>query len=279
MTEPLTCHERQTELQLEYLLSTPSPLTPIALLKLGSCASFEEVSIHNMIGVMKLLSIFIFFAHPKHQKKLALLLVITQTEFISAHVITNECRQYLRSLTMSLQEEFKDIVQAVSEITTSSLKQIRENVDYYYYSRWYETVSKMCNEGRQCHRASIPAPNLSEYLEELSQFQFWTIFLNLTSGLVHIKKLLFMVHLVPPVLVTEVLATVSSVVIKVACNCVQHGDDESGGAICYGPPKCVFSHGDIHNCYPSGNLKRKIMVQIHFLQLPPQHFPESLLLP
>ena len=48
---------------------------------------------------------------------------------------------------MSLQEEAKDIVQAVSKIKTltSSLKQIRENVDSYH-SRLFETVSKMCNE-------------------------------------------------------------------------------------------------------------------------------------
>ena len=104
-----------------------------------------------------------------------LMLVITRTEFISALVITNECLQYIRGLTTSLQEEAKDIVQAVSEIKTlpSSLKQVRENVDSYH-SRWFETVSKMCNEvrttpsmprtcGRQSHRASIPASNPSEY--------------------------------------------------------------------------------------------------------------------
>ncbi len=55
-----------------------------------------------------------------------LLLAITTTEFISALVITHKC---LRGLTVSLQEEAKDIVQAVSEIQslTSSLKEVREN--------------------------------------------------------------------------------------------------------------------------------------------------------
>ena len=167
-------------------------------LNLAVVASLEEVSVRNMIGVVKRLSIF-FFAHPKHQKELkktiqntqpesnvlklkdlcrtrwielinaldrikklyssivvcfvnisaegshmwspdsvtdasTLLLVITRTEFISALVITNECLQYLRSLTTSLQDEAKDIVQAVSEIETltSSLKQVRENVDSYH---------------------------------------------------------------------------------------------------------------------------------------------------
>ena len=205
-------------------------------LNLTVVASFEEVSVHNMTGVVKQLSIF-FFARPKRQKKLeeaiqpesnmvklkdlcrtrwiecinaldrikklcssivacfenisaegshmwspdsvtdasTLLLVITRTEFTSALVITNECLRHLRGLTMSLQEEAKDIVQAVSEIKTlpSSLKQVRENVDSYH-SRWSETVSKMCNEvgttppmprtcGHQRHRASIPASNPSEY--------------------------------------------------------------------------------------------------------------------
>ena len=60
-----------------------------------------------------------------------LLLAIMTTEFISALAITNECLQYLRGLTTSLQEEAKDIVQAVSEINTltASLKEIREQVD------------------------------------------------------------------------------------------------------------------------------------------------------
>ena len=102
-----------------------------------------------------------------------LLLVITRTEFISALVITNECLQYLRNLTTSLPEEAKDIVQAEIKILTSSLKQVRENVDFNH-CWWFETVSKMCNKvattlsmpricGRQHHRASLPASNPSEY--------------------------------------------------------------------------------------------------------------------
>ena len=72
-----------------------------------------------------------------------LLLVIIRKEFISALVITNECLQHLRGLTTSLQEEVKDIVQAVSEIKTltSSIKEVRENVDSYH-SRCFETSLK-----------------------------------------------------------------------------------------------------------------------------------------
>ena len=109
-----------------------------------------------------------------------LLLVITRIESISDLVITSECLQYLRGLTTSLQEEAKGVVQAVSEIKTltPSLKQV--SVDSYH-SRWFETVSKMCNEveprpsmpricGHQCHRASIPASNPSEYFRRTITF-------------------------------------------------------------------------------------------------------------
>ena len=41
--------------------------------------SFEEVSVHNMIGVVKRLSIF-FFALPKHQNKLEEAIQNTQPE-------------------------------------------------------------------------------------------------------------------------------------------------------------------------------------------------------
>ena len=155
-------------------------------------------------------------------------LVITRTEFTSALVITKECLQYLRGPTTSLQEEAKDIVQAVSEIKTltSSLKQVRKNVDSYH-SRWFETVSKCVMRWglhHQCPGYVVVSITEQAYLHliplntlgELSQFQFWTIFfLSLTSGLVHIKTAFQGLYLVPSVLVTEDLATVSSVVMKV----------------------------------------------------------------
>ena len=113
-----------------------------------------------------------------------LLLVITRTEFIIALVITNECLKYLRSFTMSLQEDAKDTVQAVSEVTTltPSLKLVRENVDSYH-SRWFETISKMCNkEGLYHHYSGYVVVSATEQayqhviplnsIEELSQFNF-----------------------------------------------------------------------------------------------------------
>ena len=262
-------------------------------LNLAVVASLEEVSVRNMTGIVKRLSILIF-APPKYQKKLeeaiqntqpesnmlklndlcrkrwiegidaldrikklyssivacfenilaegyhmwtpdsvtdasTLLLVTTRTDFISAPVITNECLQSFRGFTTSLQEEAKDIVQAMSEIKTltSSLKQVRENVDSHH-SRWFESVSKMCNEvgttpsmprisGRQHHRVSTPACNPSEYFRRTVTVPILDHLLSeLDSSLVNIKKLFFKVlYLVPSVLVTEDLATVSSVVIKV----------------------------------------------------------------
>ena len=136
-----------------------------------------------------------------------LLVVITRTEFISALVITIECLQYLRGLTTSLQEEAKDIVQAVSEIKTltSSLKQVRENIDSYH-CRWFETVAKMCNEvgttpsmpricGRQRHRASIPASNPSEYFRRTITVPILDHLLSeLDKRFSLLKKLLFKVY-------------------------------------------------------------------------------------
>ena len=76
-----------------------------------------------------------------------LLLAITTTEFVCALVITHECLQYLKGLTISLQEEAKDIVQAVSEIKTltSTLKEVRKAVDSYR-GKWFETISAICSD-------------------------------------------------------------------------------------------------------------------------------------
>ena len=50
-------------------------------LNLAVVSSFEEVSVHNMIGVVKGLSIFFFFfALPKHQNKLQEAIQNTQPE-------------------------------------------------------------------------------------------------------------------------------------------------------------------------------------------------------
>ena len=67
-------------------------------------------------------------------------------------------------------------------------------------------------------------------LQELSQFQCWTIFiLSLTSGLVHVKNYF-----------SRSILGIISVGNRRPCNCVQCGD-ESGGAIWCRPSKCVFS--------------------------------------
>ncbi|XP_011404810.1 PREDICTED: 52 kDa repressor of the inhibitor of the protein kinase-like [Amphimedon queenslandica] len=75
-----------------------------------------------------------------------LLLAITSTEYIAALVITQECIQYLYSLTTSLQMEAKDIVHAMAEVNslTSSLEQVRSNIDTYH-SQWLNAISDMCD--------------------------------------------------------------------------------------------------------------------------------------
>ena len=151
-----------------------------------------------------------------------LLLAITTTEFISALVITNECLQYLRGLTTSLQEEAKDIVQALSEINTltASLKEVREQVNYYH-SRWYETVSEMCDKvgtipsmprifGGQSHRASTPASSPSEYFKRTINIPLLDhLQVELEKRFSLLQKTAFQgLYLVPSLLIKECFQTV-----------------------------------------------------------------------
>ena len=157
-----------------------------------------------------------------------LLLVVTRTEFISALVITNECLQYLSDLTTSLQEEAKDIVQEVSEIKTwtSSVKQVRDNVDSNH-SRWFETVSKMCNEVRT-------TPSMPRICGRLIPLNFRrTIPVPILDHLLSEPDKQFSSH--QKLFSRSILGTIS-VGNRKSCNCVQCGD-ESGGAICCGAPK------------------------------------------
>ena len=123
-----------------------------------------------------------------------LLLAITTTDFISTLVITNECLHYFLGLTRSLQQEAKDIVQAVSEVEvlTSSLKEVRENVDSHH-SEWFKTISDMCSKvgttpslGYVVISVTDQTPRLlllSSILGERLQSQFLTTFsLSSTDG-------------------------------------------------------------------------------------------------
>lgn len=277
-----------------------SSLYPLALythcashsLNLAVVASFEEVSVRNMIGVLNRLSVF-FFAHPKRQKKLeeaiqntqpeskvtklkdlcrtrwieridalnrvkclhssivacfesitaegshmwspdsltdasTLLHAIVTTDFISALVITSECLHYFLGLTRSLQQEAKDIVKAVCEVRTlaTSLYQVRENVDSHH-SEWFETVTEMCSNvgttpslpricSRQRHRTNTPASSPSEYFKRMITIPILDHLLaeldrRFTS---HQVTALQGLYLVPSVLVTKDLPTISKVVIE-----------------------------------------------------------------
>ena len=71
MTELVTCGKTNVAAAR---MASQFPLTLYThctshCLNLAVVASFEEVSVRDMIGVVKQQSIF-FFAHPKHQKKL-----------------------------------------------------------------------------------------------------------------------------------------------------------------------------------------------------------------
>ena len=113
----------------------------------------------------------------------------------------------------------------------------------------------MCNEvgttpsmprtcGRQRRRASIPAANLSELDKWFSSYQ---------------KSAFQGLYLVPSVLVTNDLATVSSVVMKV------------GDLYAADLPNMSSPSGKTHNWYTKWKSEEKVMVQIHFLLLSPQH--------
>ena len=188
-----------------------------------------------------------------------LLLAITSIEFISALVITHGCLHYLRGLTISLQEEAKNIVQAASEIKTltSSLKQVRESIDSYH-NRWFETISEMCSEvgtapsipricGLQRHRANTPASNPSEYYRRTGTVP---ILYHLLAELArwfssHQKTALQGLYLVPAVLVTEELSTVSGVVMKV------------GALYAVDLPNASSLSSEIHNWYTKWKSEEK----------------------
>ena len=71
-------------------------------------------------------------------------LAITTTEFLSALVITNSCLKYLQALTLNLQAEAKDIVEAVQEISNvkAALQDVRDNITSYH-SQWLKTIEQM----------------------------------------------------------------------------------------------------------------------------------------
>ena len=113
-----------------------------------------------------------------------------------------------------------------------------------------------CGPHRQCPGYVVVSVTEQAYqhliplntLEQLSQFQFWTIFfLSLTSSLVHIKNCFSW----------SILGAIS-VGYRRSCNCVQCGD-ESRGAICCRAPKCVFSlAGVINNWYTKWKSEEKV---------------------
>ena len=289
-------------------------------LNLAVVASFEEVSVRNMVGVVNRL----IFAHPKRQNKLeeaihntqpeskvtklkdfcrtrwieridaldrvkclhssivacfesiaadgshkwspqsltdahTLLLAITTTEFISALVITNECLHYFLGLTRSLQQEAKDIVQAVSEVDTltSSLNNVRENVDTHH-NEWFETVSEMCSSvgttpsmprtcGRQCHRTNTPASTPSEYFKRTITVPILDHFLveldrRFSS---HHQTAIQGLYLVPSVLVTNDLQTVSQAVV------------ETGEFYAADLPNLSSLKSEVHNWYTKWKTEEK----------------------
>ena len=207
-----------------------------------------------------------------------LLLAITTTDFISTLVITNECLHYFLGLTRSLQQEAKDIVQAVSEVEvlTSSLKEVRENVDSHH-SEWFKTISDMCSKvgttpsipricGYQHHRPNTPASTPFEYFRRTITVPILDYLLaelnrRFTS---HQITALQGLYLVPSVLVTKDLSSVSKMIM------------ETGEFYAVDLPNVSSLKSEIHNWYTKWKLKKRTTVHLHFLLLSPQHYLESL---
>ena len=107
------------------------------------------------------------------------------------------------------------LVYSRQETLTSSLKNIRENVDTHH-NKWFETVSKMCSSvgttpsmprtcGRQCHRTNTPASTPSEYFKRTITIPILDHFLveldrRFSS---HHQTAIQGLYLVPSVLVTN----------------------------------------------------------------------------
>ena len=188
-----------------------------------------------------------------------LLLAITTTEFISALVITNECLHYFLGLTRSLQQEAKDILQAVSEVEalTLSLKKVRENVDSHH-SEWFMTVTDMCSTvgttpsipricGRRRHRPNTLASTPSEYVRR-------TITVLILDHLLaelnrrfnsHQITALQGLYLVPSVLVTKDLPSVSKMIM------------ETGEFYAVDLPNVSSLKSEIHNWYTKWKTEEK----------------------
>lgn len=152
----------------------------------------------------------------------ALLLAITNSEFVSALVVVSNSLSYLLPLTKSLQSESKDIVQAVQEIShlEGALKDLRTNIDRTH-TEWFMEIEEMCQSsevainlprlcGRQQNRANVPAQTPTDC--------YWrTITIPVLDHLIshiqsrfseHQKTALLGLHLIPSIIVTKSLAEI-----------------------------------------------------------------------
>ena len=195
--------------------------------------------------------------------------------FISALVITNECLYYFLGLTRSLQQEAKDIVQAVSEVEVlTSLKKVRENVDSHH-SEWFMTVTDKCSTvgttpsipricGHQRHRPNTPASTPSEYFRTITVPILDHLLAELNRRFnSHQTTALQGLYLVPSVLVTKDLPSVSKMIM------------ETGEFYAVDLPNVSSLKSEIHNWYMKWQTEKRTTVHLHFL-LSPQHYHESL---
>ena len=112
------------------------------------------------------------------------ILAVTNIDFLSALQLTQHTLSYIRGITISLQAESKDIVEAVGEINQviDALQSARDDVDDLHKD-YFKEVERMCEEvgvepaiprrcGRQQHWANMPAENTSDYFKRVITIPF-----------------------------------------------------------------------------------------------------------
>ena len=105
----------------------------------------------------------------------SLLSTKTSPEFFAALIITNRIFIYTANITRSLQNQPRDIAEAISGIDVSrdTMKSVRDDV-HTHHCRWIDETKKMCEDigvelcipircGRQQHRDKVPAGTPDEY--------------------------------------------------------------------------------------------------------------------
>lgn len=154
-----------------------------------------------------------------------LLVCITKFQFIIAFVVTRQCLEYIRGLTVSLQKRAKDICQAYSEVSgiVRALTEVRTNIDVKH-KVWHDMAVALGEEvaasepqlprccGRQTARNNTPGDTPEIYYKRTISIPFLDELINhLKSRFSDVQQKAIMgMTIVPSVLMDEITPTSSS---------------------------------------------------------------------